>query len=96
MMPGPGGTPQGTRPRGGDVEGGAGTGARSMWGAGLGRGAGAGPAITDRLVALKAEFLELQDRFLLNEVKWQESERHTRQLGLQLNRLMDLPLPPAR
>ena len=49
------------------------------------------PVITDRLVALKAEFLELHDMLLESDFQWEESQRFCEVLKLQLDQLMLLP-----
>lgn len=50
-----------------------------------------GPVVTDRLVALKAEFLELHDMLLESDFQWEESQRFCEVLKLQLDQLMLLP-----
>lgn len=50
-----------------------------------------GPVITDRLVALKAEFLELHDMLLESDFQWEESQRFCEVLKLQLDQLMLMP-----
>ncbi|CAM9770202.1 unnamed protein product [Scytosiphon promiscuus] len=49
------------------------------------------PAITDRLVSLKAEFLELHDMLLESDFQWEESQRFCEVLKLQLDQLMLVP-----
>lgn len=59
-----------------------------------------GPAVTDRLVLLKAEFLELHDMLLESDFQWDESRRFTDLLKKRLDEVMLVPhrqsLPPPR
>ena len=61
-------------------------------------GAGAGavrrqraPVVTDRLISLKAEFLELHDMLLESDFQWEESQRFCEVLKMQLDQLMLVP-----
>lgn len=49
------------------------------------------PVVTDRLVSLKAEFLELHDMLLESDFQWEESQRFCEVLKLQLDQLMLVP-----
>lgn len=63
-----------------------------------------GPVVTDRLVMLKAEFLELHDMLLHSDFHWVQSQRFCETLKLRLDELMLAPhrhhrdplLPPPR
>lgn len=49
------------------------------------------PVITDRLISLKAEFLELHDMLMESDFQWEESQRFCEVLKLQLDQLMLVP-----
>lgn len=59
-------------------------------------------AVTDPLVILKAEFLELHDMLLESDFQWEESQRFGEVLKLHMDQLMLMPhrhrdsLPPPR
>lgn len=97
--PGTGDAGWGSRYSGADGSEGVG-GESNGWGGG-GRRA-RGPVITDRLVSLKAEFLELHDMLLESDFQWEESQRYREVLQRQLDQLMLVPhrhrdsLPPPR
>lgn len=66
-------------------------GGESNWWGGGGSRRQRPPVITDRLISLKAEFLELHDMLMESDFQWEESQRFCEVLKLQLDQLMLVP-----